>query len=107
MTVEILASLPVILDGRNVDLRPGQVIDLPPDKAHRLLSRAPGKARLVGLTPGTKIEWESPLFGRLSGELLAIEANGDLAVYHPCTGTLATISSAWVCGTSQDRRLPA
>jgi len=101
LTLEILAPLPVILDGRNVDLRPGQRIDLPADKAHRLLSRAPGKARLVGLEPGTRIEWESPIFGRVSGEFLAMEANGDLAVFHPRTDALAMIAPAWVCATSQ------
>ena len=101
MILEILEPIPVILDGRNVDLQPGQRIDLPDDKAHRLLSRAPGKARLVGLEPGTRIEWESPLFsGRLCGELLAIQDNGDLAVFHPRTDALAMIAPAWVCATS-------
>jgi len=46
--------------------------------------------------PGSTITWFSPLFGLLSGELLAVCEDGQLEVFHPLTDKLARIPQAWL-----------
>jgi len=48
--VECLADLTVRYGGQVHTLRPGYTIDLPPDKAQRLLQEAPGRVRLLSKT---------------------------------------------------------
>jgi len=48
------------------------------------------------LRPGSTITWFSPLFGLLSGELLAVREDGRLEVFNPLTDKLARIPRAWV-----------
>lgn len=105
MIIEALKPLRVAFSDPGqapIHLKPGYPVNLPDDQARRLLEKAPGKVRLISeAKPGDTVEWLSPLFGRLTGELLAIQDNGDLAVFHPCTDALAMIAPAWVCATSQ------
>jgi len=59
--------------GGEVRLDPGVPVNLPTDRARRLLARAAGKVRVYdALAVGTVIEWESPLFGLLSASVLKI-----------------------------------
>ena len=56
MTIECLADLTIRCGGQVHALRPGHTIDLPIDKAQRLLERAPGKVRLLNSAPLAPIQ---------------------------------------------------
>ncbi len=56
----------------------------------------PPAVNIPELKPGSTITWFSPLFGRLSGELLAVLDDGKIEVFHPLTDKLVKIPSAWV-----------
>ncbi len=86
-----------------VQLKPGHPVDLPEDRALKLLARAQGKVRLVepGISPsqlgaGRWVEYASPLFGRITCEVLDVGAGGELSVFHPLQAKLVTIPLAWV-----------
>ena len=90
-----------LADGREVRLVPGQPVDLPDLQADKLLAKAQGRVKLAptGLPrfqPGTWIEWDSPLFGRLRGELLGVREDGWAEVFNPVTETVTPIPPAWV-----------
>ncbi len=48
------------------------------------------------LRPGSTITWFSPLFGLLSGELLAVCEDGRVEVFNPVTETITPIPREWV-----------
>ncbi len=88
--------------GGEVRLEPGNPIELPKERATRLLAKTCGKVRVVdpdpipALNPGDRIAWESPLFGRLTGEVLAVRDDGRLEVFNPVTETVTPIPREWV-----------
>ncbi len=45
---------------------------------------------------GDTIAWDSPLFGYLTGEVLAIYKDGEIEVFQPCVERVARIPLAWV-----------
>ena len=101
MLIEALKPLLVRLPSGDLHLTPGKPVDLPDKQARKLLTKAQGKVKLVPtrpprFQPGTWIEWDSPLFGRLRGELLGVHGDGWLEVFHPLTDKLARIPEAWV-----------
>ena len=49
---------------------------------------------------GESIAWDSPLFGELSGELLAVHGDGHSDVFHPLKEGVARIPMAWVKHTN-------
>ena len=57
---------------------------------------SPALENIPELRPGSTITWFSPLFGPLSGELLAVCEDGQVEVFHPLTDKLARIPQAWV-----------
>ncbi len=57
---------------------------------------SPTLENIPELRPGSTITWFSPLFGLLSGELLAVLDDGQIEVFHPLTEKLARIPRAWV-----------
>jgi hypothetical protein len=100
LLVEALAPLAVRLpNGTITRLAPGIPVDFPDEQAKRLLDRAGGKVRAVGLGPkslaGYVVTWDSPLFGLLSG--LVLEDHGrTVTVHHPWTEREATIPRTWL-----------
>ncbi len=102
LRIEALQAITIRLPGGELrDLRPGQPITLPTELARKLLVKAAGKVKMVSLgqpclIPGTCIEWDSPLFGRLRGELLAVCADAHVEIFHPLTQTVAKIPQAWL-----------
>jgi len=60
MIIEALTSFTYRWPGGEVHLKPGKPIDLPEDRALRLLDKAAGKARLVTPTiaVGSQITWQ-------------------------------------------------
>ncbi len=90
-----------LADGREIRLEPGRSVDLPDPQALKLLAKAQGRVKLAStdlprFQPGTWIEWDSPLFGRLRGELLGFREDGRLEVFHPVTQTVTPIPQTWV-----------
>ena len=76
-------------------------MDLPDERAQRLLAKAGDRVRPVApfcltLRPGLTVIWDSPLFGELSGEVLAVQADGNIEVFHPLAEQLVTIPGNWV-----------
>ncbi len=59
MLIEVLTPLTVRLDHREQRLTPGQPIELPDEKALKLLQKAPGQVRIVSPYPGQVVEVES------------------------------------------------
>ena len=90
-----------LTNGREVRLVPGQPVDLPDIQARKLLAMVPEKVKLTStrlpcLQPGTWIEWDSPLFGLLRGEVLAVLDDERIEVFHPLTEKRVRIPRAWV-----------
>ena len=56
----------------------------------------------VALRPGAWIKYESPLFGSLAGEVLAVLDDGQIEVYHPVMLRLTRIPATWVRGAPVD-----
>ena len=101
MLIEVLAPLTIRLPEGNVRLQPGQPVELLDQHARRLMEKAPGKVRQVGMTARAKslqgqvVQWDSPLFGLLSG--FVHDDHGDrVTVFHPLTEQLATIPKDWM-----------
>lgn len=101
MLIEALKSLKVRLPNRDIQLRPGYPEEIPDEYVQRLLAIVPHKVKVVAaltgpLKPGHWIEYESPLFGLLRGELLEVFNDGFLEVFHPLMRRLARIPVGWV-----------
>ncbi len=91
----------LLADGQEIRLIPGQPVDLPDSQARKLLVRAVGRVRIVAsssgpLSAGQWVQYESPLFGLLSGEVLAVLDDGQIDVFHPVTLRLVRIPRTWV-----------
>lgn len=104
MLIEALIPLQVKLPEKELTIEPGQSVNLSEELAFKLLERAAGKVRVVAspvladLISGTKIFWESPLFGECTGEIALPPENGWLVVRsHSVTGNLALVNVDWIC----------
>ena len=100
MTLETIERpLAVKIDGRLVHLRPGTPVEFTDDQGLKLLAKAQGRIRMIsGQTPmtiGTMITWDSPLFGLLSGPVLAV-LGGGVTVLHPLSEEPCTIPRGWI-----------
>jgi|SRR5215831_8490584 len=89
--------------GGEVVLMPGCPLDLPEDRAWRVLQRAPGKVRaidsvsLIGsVRAGRWVEWLSPALPRQQGEVLAVHPDGTFEAFHPITEAVCRMPVAWV-----------
>lgn len=87
--------------GGEVRLEPGLPVEVPDDRARRLLTKLGGRVRIVqqggaALLPGQIVTWQSPALGTLSGELLAIHGDGSMSVFHPLTEAVARIPLSWL-----------
>jgi len=96
--IEVLIPLQIKLPDRELCLRAGQLQNLPDALATRLVKHASGKVRIVdpptleSLQPGAWVSWESPLFGRGTGQIALAPENGWLVVrYHSVTGNLGLV----------------
>ena len=76
--------------------------DLPETYALKLLTKASDTVRVFkpvvpeDLQPGTTISWQSPLFGRVQGEVAMLPEGGWLVVRcHSVTGDLALVKLDW------------
>lgn len=94
MLIESTVPLRVKTQGREIILEPGKPVELPPEQAEKLLRVAPDTVRPV-LEPGDTVHWDSPLFGPLSGELVAV-AHETFSIWHPLTERLCEIPRAWI-----------
>lgn len=49
------------------------------------------------LAPGQLVEWDSPLFGKLKGQVMAAPGNGSVVVVdHPVMGEDAILPKEWI-----------
>jgi hypothetical protein len=85
--------------GGEVHLAPGHPIDLPPDRAAKLLAR--GKVRVLEnprqVQVGVVVEWRGALFPNCQAEVLAIDDHGEnFLVHHPRTETLCWLPVEWI-----------
>jgi hypothetical protein len=106
MTKLEAVGAPVVFRGRwgEVRLIPGHPVDLPDDRAARLLSKAPGRVRAVGTAQSERVdltghivEWNSPLFcGEMRATVLEDLGHG-VRVLHPMTEVECVIPTTWLC----------
>jgi hypothetical protein len=85
-----------------VRLAPGHPVELPDDRAARLLEKAPGRVRVVesankidGDLTGRIVSWESPLFGLLRAAVLEDLPHG-VRVFHPLSEMECVIPTIWL-----------
>lgn len=87
-----------------VRLVPGNPVELPDDRAARLLAKAPGRVREVESTnradgdlTGHIVAWNSPLFwGEMRATVLEDLRHG-VRVFHPLTEMECVIPTTWLC----------
>ncbi len=89
-----------------VHLSRGRPVDLPDDRAARLLAKAPGRVRVVKAATrsasqltGQIVTWDSPLFGLLSATVHEDFQHG-VKVIHPLTDLPCVIPRTWLCFTA-------
>ena len=104
MIVEATEPLRVVIEdsGETIRLKPYVPTDLPETYALKLLTKASDTVRVFkpvvpeDLQPGTTISWQSPLFGRVQGEVAMLPEGGWLVVRcHSVTGDLALVKLDW------------
>jgi hypothetical protein len=85
-----------------VRLVPGHPVELPEDRAARLLEKAPGRVRVVESVDridaaliGCVVMWDSPLFGLLRAAVLEDLPYG-VRVFHPLTEMECVIPTTWL-----------
>jgi hypothetical protein len=85
-----------------VRLVPGHPVELPEDRATRLLEKAPGRVRVVNSADridvnliGRIVSWDSPLFGLVSATVLEDLRHG-VRVFHPLTELECVIPMKWL-----------
>ena len=89
----------------SLELDPGQPVEVVDAVALTLVHRAPEKVRRLALlappalVPGTRVRWQSPLFGLCTAEVALAPEDGWLVVReHSVTGRLALIPAVQVWG---------
>jgi hypothetical protein len=102
MMIDVTILMRVRSEGKLYILKPGHPIDFPVLQASKLIIKARGRVRPIGIVPGELIVWNSPLFGELRGEVLCLRDDAHVDVYHPLTNELARIPLSWL----QDRNGP-
>lgn len=88
--------------GGQIRFELGRVIDVPEDRALRIMAKVPGRVRPLQdasltppLKPGVWVEWLSPALPRQQGEVLAIDGDR-FEVYHPLTEILCRLPISWI-----------
>lgn len=99
--------------GGQIRFEPGRVIDVPEDRAVRIMAKVPGRVRPVepvkpsttppddgfpflSLRPGDHVEWMSPALPRQQAEVLAVYDDGTFEAFHPLTGIVRRMPTAWI-----------
>ena len=100
MTLEAIERpLAVKVNGRLVHLQPGIPMEFTDAQGLKLKERAPGRVRMVTrpttLLVGSTVTWDSPLFGMLSGLVLAV-LDTSVTIFHPLTAVPCTIPKGWL-----------
>lgn len=97
MRIEALKPLKVKRPSGDIVLTPGAPVEFSDDEGKRLLEKVPGKVRLIEdpVQVGMVVEWDSPLFGLLSGVVLEVNPH-TITVLHPLVEDEATIPRVWL-----------
>lgn len=89
--------------GGRIRFEPGRVIDVPEDRAVRIIAKVPGRVRPVEdepialpLKPGDWVEWLSPALPRQQAEVLAVYEDGTFEAYHPLREIVCRMPSQWI-----------
>lgn len=89
--------------GGQIRFEPGRVIDVPEDRAARIMAKVPGRVRPLEdasltppLKPGVCVEWLSPALTRQQGEVLAVYEDGTFEAFHPLTEIVCRMPTAWI-----------
>ena len=88
-------------------LAPGETITLPDQVGRKLLALAPQKVRMVNrvsLEPGVWCEWQSPLFGHCTGQVVSVTVGGYIVTNHSVIGPYEQmeIPVAWFRGVYRE-----
>jgi len=90
--------------GGEIRLEPGKPINVPTQRAARLLAKVGDKARVVGspeiplekLVPGTWIEFHSPVFGKCTAQVDSMEGDTIFVNHHLVLKGFTQIPTGWV-----------
>ena len=105
--VEAMAPMELKVSGQVKILKPGDRLNLPEDKARKLLRLAGGKVRLIpenpNFQPGMWCEWFSPLFGPCTGQIKEVTVSGYIVTKHSVLGPegAVTIPAEWIVDIKQ------
>ena len=104
--IEARIPLTIRVLGEERDLQPGHPVDLSTEQARKLLAKARGKVRVVesianniALSPGTWIEFKSPLFGLCTGQVDMVDEDTLVVDHHSVIKALTNIKLTWVTRT--------
>ncbi len=92
------AVTPVIYrwPGGEVRLQPGERVNLPEDRARRLMQKAGSRVREV-IKPGTSVRFTSPVFGPCTARVLVHDGETVLVADHEVMGAgPICIKAAWI-----------
>ncbi len=89
--------------GGQIRFEPGRVIDVPEDRAVRIMAKVPGRVRPVEDAPsaptlkaGDWVEWLSPALPTQQGEVLAVYDDGTFEVFHPLSEIPCRLPISWI-----------
>jgi hypothetical protein len=89
--MNVTVTKPIRVKSTGKEYLPGQVVDLPEEKAREWEAR--GLVRV--LSSPSETTWESPLFGRLEAPVLEMREK-TFALRHPLTDEIVELSRDWL-----------
>ena len=95
--MNVTITKPIKVRSTGEHFLPGQVVDLPEEKAKEWEAR--GLVQ-VFLSPGEKASWESPVFGRLEAPLLEMKEK-TFVLRHPITDEIVELSRDWLASLEE------
>ena len=95
-----------------ISLKTGQQVTLPDEAVRQLIKKVPQKIKVLKekptLQPGIWCEWLSPLFGKCTGQVVAIAVKGYILTNHSILGPYdqVKIPVDWICGVYAPSQIP-
>ena len=94
MTIQALVNLRIRSVDIVVEVRAGEMVELPLETVDTLLQKIPDKIRII--RPGFIVTWKSPPFGVCEGRVSEVKADVVVINEHSVTKGRAEIPATWV-----------
>lgn len=113
--IETLIHMDLTIAGSVKTLKPGDRLDIPSEKARKLVKLAgPRKVRVIFdsaiIHSGVWVEFFSPLYGMCTARIQAVTVDGCIITDHSVLkgeGEPVTIPASWIYGVYREQQTPS